>query len=140
MRTSTEHPLQQQQLLQLVLSFVGHLYMSLVKSFWRAEYQVVALLKRCGHEYHEASCTSYAAAFASVPRLELAIGADLRMKLMGTNCRKQLHHAAGRHAKIPTLRLAIELGLQLTRLVAEGAIESRDIEKLRWLCTEKACR
>eukprot|EP00953_Heterococcus_sp_UTEX-ZZ885_P021369 11921-Heterococcus_DN1.PRE.1 len=140
-RTSAGHPLQQQHILQLVLSFVGHkeyFYMSLVNSTWRAEYQVMALSKRCGPEYHEGSCTSYAAAFASVPRLELAIGADLRMK--STSWGKQLQHAAGRHAEIPILQLAAKLGLQLSSLVAEGAIESRDLDKLRWLCIEKGCR
>jgi hypothetical protein len=70
--------LQQQALLQLILSFVGskeNLFMSLVDSNWKEAYErVIALAKPCGRLQHEGNkCTSYAAAFASVPRLQLAL-------------------------------------------------------------------
>ena len=65
--------LQQQALLQLILSFVGskeYLFMSLVDSNWKDAYErVIALAKPCGRLQHEGNkCTSYAAAFASVPQ------------------------------------------------------------------------
>jgi hypothetical protein len=82
-------------------------------------------------------CTSYAAAYASISRLQLAFRD--RAGVVRLTGDWQIEHAAGRHADIQILQQAIELGLQPTSRVAEGAIRSRDMQKLSWLYTEHRC-
>jgi hypothetical protein len=50
-----------------------------------------------------------------------------------------VERAAGRHADIHIIQHSVGLGLQLTCRVAQGAIETRNIQKLRWLHPEQHC-
>jgi hypothetical protein len=97
----------------------------------------MALAKPCEHKHHKGCCTSNAAAFESACRLELANAAGFSFKDYTKQSSRA--RAAGRHADIRTLQLAVELGLQLTRLVVEGAVESNDVQKLEWLRTDQHC-
>jgi hypothetical protein len=133
---------QQQEFLQLILGFVGgeeFLVMSLVSSTWRAAYKASAV--SCEHCHHELRCTyytSYTAVFASIARLHVAYDLGLRQILSKQDCSK-IEFAAGRHAAVQTLQEAVVLGLSPTCSVAQGAIESSDVQKLRWLCIEQQC-
>jgi hypothetical protein len=144
-KTAMADPLQQLGVLQLVMCFVGqkeYLYMSLVNSTWSAEYQVMVLTMPCEHSFHASRCTSYAAIFPSVSRLQLSVcdsaGLYLRHRfhLRGDG---RVERAAGKYASIETIKTAVGLGLELTCNVTQGAIESRDLDKLRWLHTEQQC-
>jgi hypothetical protein len=53
--------------------------------------------------------------------------------------RWRVAHAAGQHASIQILEEAIVLGLALDCDITRGAIESTDVEKLRWLHIEQRC-
>jgi hypothetical protein len=142
---ATDNPLRLKEVLQLVLSFVGHkqyLFLSLVNSSWKAEYHLLALTKPCERKHRQdkctpGKCTSYAAAYASIPRLQLAFRDRAGVLRLTGDC--QIERAAGRRAAIQILQQAIELGLQLTSRVAAGAIKSRDMQKLSWLHTEHRC-
>eukprot|EP00953_Heterococcus_sp_UTEX-ZZ885_P035568 18359-Heterococcus_DN1.PRE.1 len=139
-KTAMADPLQQLGVLQLVMCFVGH--KEYHNSTWRAEYQVMVLTMPCEHSCHAGWCTSYAAVFPSVSRLQLAVcdsaGFYLRHRfhLRGNG---KVERAAGKHASIQMIETAVGLGLELTCNVTQGAIESRDVEKLRWLHTEQQC-
>jgi hypothetical protein len=137
----TGSPLQQQELLQHILSFAGGeeylpVFMSLVSSTWRAAYKASAV--PCEHRHHEFRCTyytSYTAVFASSACLRVAYDLGLRQVLSKEDCSK-IEVAAGRHATIQTLQEVVVLGLSPTCSVAQGAMESSDLQKLRWLCIE----
>jgi hypothetical protein len=94
--------------------------------------------EHCHHEFRCTSYTSYTAVFASIARLHVAYDLGLRQVLSKEDCSK-IERAAGRHAAIQTLQEAIVLGLTPTCSVAQGAMESSDLQKLRWLCTVQHC-
>jgi hypothetical protein len=127
------NPLSDAGILELVLEYVGPsmwLYVGTVSFLWRQCYEKVTLeiarreaLDRCDGAVVTGD-TTYEAAFQSVATLTWAHANGLKLidRRSWLSARVQL--AAGRHADVPTLVAAHELGLPMTGEVFSGAVAS----------------
>lgn len=80
------------------------------------------------------AATSYASAFASLSRLQMACAIDLQLS---TNT--ELPKAAGRWAEEQTLLWAKQNGLPWVSAVCEGAALEGRVDMLWWLHTQQGC-
>ena len=114
------------------LRFVGdkqHLYVAMVCRGWHGAYKAIFRWTW--------PTTSYAEAFTSLSRLELACENGLLDKLSAV---EEVPPCAGLHGTIETLTRAEELGMPLNDGVLYGAAHSGRIDIARWLLHDKGVK
>jgi hypothetical protein len=144
-------PLSDAGILQHVLSYVCPgvwLYIGAVSTLWEDCYETVAIerawqerFRRDDNAVHtEQLCeTTYRAVFESVATLTWAYRSGLKLDEQDSVHSMQVQYAAGRHASLPTLIVAHELGMPMSEKVFAGAVSSGREPIVEYLYTTHHC-
>jgi hypothetical protein len=146
---SNSNPLLNSSILEIIFGYVGPghwlflatLSKSCKESYLSIQQRRIHFWDEDRHIYVTVCGTSHitltSAAFSSSSCFRLAV--EHGMQLPSNNSRRQ-QRIAGEHSSLETLKVALQLGLNMTDAVVQGAAESGSLAKLNWLHTEHGCQ
>jgi hypothetical protein len=136
-------PLCNTRVLKTVLAYSEGLglHVNAVCKTWKACFKgVVEERQSTSNRYHRhsSSCTRIEAVFASLETVAYAHACGLRYGGRSAG-RQRIQEHAGQYADTATLHKLYEMKLPMTEHVVTGALRSKDLPKVIWLCEDVGC-